>query len=159
MNQSGTSDGAQVGEPVFAEDDEVFLRPLREIFRLVDQRFAVKKGKAVEDLTIQERRELLHEGLVVKIGAEVMTIIPPAGLRRQREAGLDFQDRTQVEAYREVLLDEAMTGDAWSTRRLAEIYELLDDEAGAVRWWLRAAELGEPDAVLYVAHLREHGKL
>jgi hypothetical protein len=46
--------------------------------------------------------------------------------------------------------EHAEGGDAASARRVAELYELLDQIDTANTWWRRAAELGDPDAVEYV---------
>jgi hypothetical protein len=44
----------------------------------------------------------------------------------------------------------AEEGDAASARRVAELLELTHQDTEAAVWWHRAADAGDPDAILYV---------
>ena len=50
----------------------------------------------------------------------------------------------------ERLKEQAEGGDACSARRVAELFELINDLDQANDWWYRAARLGDLDAVEYV---------
>ncbi|WP_116210279.1 hypothetical protein [Streptomyces olivoreticuli] len=52
-------------------------------------------------------------------------------------------------------VEEGLTGA--QARRAAELLELMDADEEAVRWWKLAAELGDADAVDYLALLEEEG--
>ena len=71
------------------------------------------------------------------------SVVPASG-----QSGLVTPDWVwdQLECHKE----HAEGGDAASARRVAELYELLDQIDTANTWWLRAAEMGDPDAVEYV---------
>lgn len=43
------------------------------------------------------------------------------------------------------------TGSAQHARRVAELYEAIDQLGAAQAWWRHAANLGDPDAIEYVA--------
>ncbi|WP_148088815.1 hypothetical protein [Saccharothrix texasensis] len=47
----------------------------------------------------------------------------------------------------------AQRGDPSSARRVAEILEFLGEEEESAAWWLRAAHLGDPDALDYLQEL------
>ena len=122
------------------------------------ERFAASLSEAIGDIRPEDFRQLHYVGFHVRVGLTTFDT-SGAAAKELRERNVNFQDTAQIEAYLDILLTETMTADPWSTRRLAELYELQGDTTGALQWWQRAASLGEPHAIQYVEVLREHNWL
>ncbi|GLY54843.1 hypothetical protein Lesp01_84980 [Lentzea sp. NBRC 102530] len=71
---------------------------------------------------------------------------------RRKEAG-DSPSAEWVHIELHEVRSKASFGDAESARRTAELYELLDQDDVAAKWWHEAARLGDPDAIDYVNHI------
>ena len=80
--------------------------------------------------------------------ADVARVLPAgeAGVARVLPAGTD----PGLNAELEHCVRAARAGDPCSTRRLAELLELVGCDDQAAYWWRRAAAVGDPDAIDYV---------
>jgi len=71
--------------------------------------------------------------------------------RKNETGGSPSQEWVHLEL--QEVRSKASFGDAKSARRTAELYELLDQDDEAAKWWHEAARLGDQDAIDYVSHI------
>lgn len=63
------------------------------------------------------------------------------------------EDRKAIPAQIDENIKKADAGDGASARRVAELYEALDQSEHAEAWWRKAAALGDRDAISYVEYI------